>query len=138
MSHATDCGSSIVACLPSLPRGFFFLSLDLGTLAGHAVVLELMIQDSYFLLCESQRLRNIFTADSTLRESAIVKDAVAAWATSHGELWLLGDDEREAAMTQQMTFEPLPASVLFGLDWPMIVAVVMLKTEQGVHSGDGE
>jgi hypothetical protein len=32
----------------------------------------------------------------------------------------------------------VPASVLFGLDWPMIVAVVMLKTEQAVHSGDGE
>ena len=41
---------------------------------------------------------------------------------SHGVCFLAerpgsGDGEREASMTRQMPFEPLPASVLFALGW---------------------
>ena len=37
-------------------------------------------------------------------------------ATELGECFGSGDDEREASMTRQMPYEPLPASVLFALD----------------------
>ena len=37
---------------------------------------------------------------------------VACWL---GERFGSGDGEREASMTRQIAFEPLPASVLFGL-----------------------
>ena len=36
-----------------------------------------------------------------------------------------GDGEREAQMTRQMPFEPLPASVLFTLGWSWMTGVMM-------------
>ena len=36
-----------------------------------------------------------------------------------------GDGEREALMTRQMPFEPLPASVLFVLVWPVGFSIMV-------------
>ena len=46
-------------------------------------------------------------------------------------LWLAerlgsGDGERKTLLTRQIAFEPLPASVLFALGWPMDCSRVML------------
>ena len=35
-----------------------------------------------------------------------------------------GDGERKTLLTRQIAFEPLPASVLFALVWPMVVLMV--------------
>ena len=43
-----------------------------------------------------------------------------------GERLGSGDGERKTLLTRQIAFEPLPASVLFGLVWPMVVALMML------------
>ena len=55
------------------------------------------------------------------------------YSTGHGkELhWLgerlgSGDGERKTLLTRQIAFEPLPASVLFALGWPMDCSRVML------------
>jgi hypothetical protein len=42
-----------------------------------------------------------------------------------GEQLGSGDGEREASMTRQMPYEPLPASVLFALGWSLIGSAVM-------------
>ena len=38
-----------------------------------------------------------------------------------GERLGSGDGERKTLLTRQIAFEPLPASVLFALVWPMVV-----------------
>jgi hypothetical protein len=52
-------------------------------------------------------------------------DAVSAIHARHGERFGSGDGEREASMTRQMPYEPLPASVLFALGWSLIGSAVM-------------
>jgi hypothetical protein len=37
-----------------------------------------------------------------------------------GERFGSGDGERKTLLTRQIAFEPLPASVLFALAWPMV------------------
>ena len=38
-----------------------------------------------------------------------------------------GDGEREASMTRQMPYEPLPASVLFALGWLRVWYAVIVR-----------
>ena len=40
---------------------------------------------------------------------------LGSWLTKLGERLGSGDGERETLLTRQIAFEPLPASVLFGL-----------------------
>ena len=51
------------------------------------------------------------------------------YAASGAERFGSGDGEREASMTRQMPFEPLPASVLFGLVCSWMVAPHVVEME---------